>query len=86
MTMTVIDGDLPREVVRAQNLIVGEYRMPCGAIRPSSTTPSGIGGQASAAQGGDDRAVSALVRHPSDTPTRFRPRRDHPQCKPILSS
>jgi hypothetical protein len=26
--MTVIDGDFPREVVGAQNLIVGEYRMP----------------------------------------------------------
>jgi hypothetical protein len=28
MTMTVIDGDFPREVVGAQNLIFGEYRMP----------------------------------------------------------
>src|SRR4026209_2670310 len=28
MTMTVIDGDFPREVVSAQNLIFGEYRMP----------------------------------------------------------
>jgi hypothetical protein len=26
MTMTVIDGDFPREVVGAQNLIFGEYR------------------------------------------------------------
>jgi hypothetical protein len=26
--MTVIDGDFPREVVGAQNLIFGEYRMP----------------------------------------------------------
>jgi hypothetical protein len=28
MTMTVIDGDFPREVVGAQNLIFGEYQMP----------------------------------------------------------
>jgi hypothetical protein len=28
MTMTVIDGDFPREVVGAQNLIFGEYKMP----------------------------------------------------------
>jgi hypothetical protein len=28
MTMTVIDGDFPREVVGAQNLIFGQYRMP----------------------------------------------------------
>src|SRR5438067_13221903 len=28
MTLTVIDGDFPREVVGAQNLIFGEYRMP----------------------------------------------------------
>jgi hypothetical protein len=28
MTMTVIDGDFPREVVGAQNLIFGDYRMP----------------------------------------------------------
>jgi len=28
MTMTVIDGDFPREVVGAQNLIFAEYRMP----------------------------------------------------------
>ncbi len=28
MTMTVIDGDFPREVVGSQNLIFGEYRMP----------------------------------------------------------
>jgi hypothetical protein len=28
MTVTVIDGDFPREVVGAQNLIFGEYRMP----------------------------------------------------------
>src|SRR6185436_5317000 len=28
MTMTVIDGDFPREVVGAQNLIFGEYGMP----------------------------------------------------------
>src|SRR5262245_50473257 len=28
MTMTVIDGDFPREVVGAQNLVFGEYRMP----------------------------------------------------------
>src|SRR5207248_3649465 len=28
MTMTVIDGDFPREVVGAQDLIFGEYRMP----------------------------------------------------------
>jgi hypothetical protein len=28
MTMTVIDGDFPREVVGAQNLIFGEFRMP----------------------------------------------------------
>jgi hypothetical protein len=28
MTMTVIDGDFPREVVGGQNLIFGEYRMP----------------------------------------------------------
>ena len=28
MTITVIDGDFPREVVGAQNLIFGEYRMP----------------------------------------------------------
>src|SRR5204863_7308547 len=28
MTMTAIDGDFPREVVGAQNLIFGEYRMP----------------------------------------------------------
>jgi hypothetical protein len=28
MTMTVIDGDFPREVVATQNLIFGEYRMP----------------------------------------------------------
>ena len=28
MTMTVIDGDFPREVVGAQNLIFGEYHMP----------------------------------------------------------
>jgi hypothetical protein len=27
-TMTVIDGDFPREVVGTQNLIFGEYRMP----------------------------------------------------------
>jgi hypothetical protein len=26
--MTVIDGDFPREVVGAQNLIFGEHRMP----------------------------------------------------------
>jgi len=28
MSLTVIDGDFPREVVGAQNLIFGEYRMP----------------------------------------------------------
>jgi hypothetical protein len=28
MTLTVIDGDFPREVVGAQNLIFGQYRMP----------------------------------------------------------
>ena len=28
MTMTVINGDFPREVVGAQNLMFGEYRMP----------------------------------------------------------
>src|SRR4029078_3721353 len=28
MTMTIIDGDFPREVVGAQNLIFGEYKMP----------------------------------------------------------
>src|SRR6266581_1841717 len=28
MTVTVIDGDFPREVVGAQNLIFGEYKMP----------------------------------------------------------
>src|SRR5437667_7394984 len=28
MTLTVIDGDFPREVVGAQNLMFGEYRMP----------------------------------------------------------
>ncbi len=28
MTLTVIDGDFPREVVGAQNLTFGEYRMP----------------------------------------------------------
>src|SRR5207247_10279103 len=28
MSMTVIDGDFPREVVGAQNLIFGEYKMP----------------------------------------------------------
>ena len=28
MTMTVIDGDFPRVVVGAQNLIFGEYKMP----------------------------------------------------------
>src|SRR5437879_7592960 len=28
MTLTVVDGDFPREVVGAQNLIFGEYRMP----------------------------------------------------------
>src|SRR5437016_874911 len=28
MTMTIIDGDFPREVVGAQNLIFGQYRMP----------------------------------------------------------
>jgi hypothetical protein len=28
MTLTVIDGDFPREVVGAQNLIFGEYHMP----------------------------------------------------------
>src|SRR6185295_12332180 len=28
MTLTVIDGDFPREVVGAQNLIFGDYRMP----------------------------------------------------------
>src|SRR5438067_13853963 len=30
MTMTVIDGDFPCEVVGAQNLIFGEYPMPAG--------------------------------------------------------
>src|SRR5262249_15943233 len=28
MTLTVIDGDFPREVVGAQNLIFGQYKMP----------------------------------------------------------
>jgi hypothetical protein len=34
MTMTVIDGDFPREVVGAQNLIFGEYRMPARRNSP----------------------------------------------------
>jgi hypothetical protein len=34
MTLTVIDGDFPREVVGAQNLIFGEYRMPARRNSP----------------------------------------------------
>src|SRR5262245_1733488 len=34
MTMTVIDGDFPREVVGAQNLIFGQYRMPARRNSP----------------------------------------------------
>src|SRR5438067_1769619 len=38
MTMTVIDGDFPREVVGAQNLIFGEYRMPARRGKSPSMT------------------------------------------------
>jgi hypothetical protein len=34
MMMTVVDGDFPREVVGAQNLIFGEYRMPARRNAP----------------------------------------------------
>jgi len=35
MTMTVIDGDFPREVVGAQNLVFSEYRMPTRRNHPT---------------------------------------------------
>jgi hypothetical protein len=34
MTLTVVDGDFPREVVAGQNLAFGEYRMPARRNTP----------------------------------------------------
>ena len=34
MTLTVVDGDFPREVVGSQNLAFGEYRMPARRNTP----------------------------------------------------
>jgi hypothetical protein len=34
MTLTIVDGDFPREVVGGQNLLFGEYRMPARRNTP----------------------------------------------------
>jgi hypothetical protein len=36
MTLTVVDGDFPREVIAKQNLAFDEYRMPARRNRPES--------------------------------------------------
>jgi hypothetical protein len=59
MTITVIDGDFPREVVGVQNLIFGEYRMLDGPGDRDGGGRLGAAGIAAAERGAPDtrRAV-----------------------------